>query len=160
MSKKIDTRDGFTHDDWLELCAYVEKDILGYDENMKIPRSLYLRLRGLSRGQFMANNSHAKYSEYSYSVILYTFKYSKVSIDNAIRSKSFKSENNKINYIMAIVESNMNDIYLRLLKVKESDKRTKELDLEENYVPQHYYKGDEDNDKKIDIIDIIDEEIW
>lgn len=151
-------KDGFSQEEWLELCVYVETRVLGYKENMKAPRSLYLRLRGLSRGQFMANNNAKKQAEYSYKIILLTFKYCMVSINNAIVTKNFKNENNKLNYIMVIIENNINDVYLKLEKRKKENINTKNFSLEDNYKPKNYFKKTVEKDSGVS--DLIDQDIW
>lgn len=158
MSKKVDEREGFTQDDWIKLCEFVESNVLGYDENMKPPRSLYLRLRGLSRGQFMANNHIKRQAEYSYEIILLTFKYSMLAINRALATKNFKSESNKINYIMVIIESNINDIYSRMKKLEESEERVKSLDMKDNYQPTNYYENKDKEESSV--LDLLDEDIW
>lgn len=99
-------------EDWLKLCHYVKIEILGYDSSMKFPRFLALKLQGLSRGQFIANKNQQNYANYDFKIILETFKKLKTKISNLVRSKTFKSEFSKINYIMTIVENEINDVVL------------------------------------------------
>ena len=153
MSKK-ETREGFKHEDWLELCEYVEKQILQYDDKMKLGRNMVLRLRGLSKGQFIANNKIRQQAEYSYKLILLTFKAKKLDILNAIHSKTFKSESQKFNYIMAIVENSINDIYLRMKNAEKSKKKTEKIEIYQNESPAEY--KNKAKDKKNKLID----DIW
>lgn len=97
---------------WAELCLYVKKEILNYDDNIKFPKYLALRLRGLKSGQFIANKNIKTQANYSFDMILKTFKEYRNTILNAVSQKNFKSEQNKINYILAIIERNINDVYL------------------------------------------------
>lgn len=101
-------------EDWCTLYEYVKKEILKYDDNMKLPQFMVLRLRGLSKGQFMANKRQKPYAHYSYNVILLTFKACKQDILKYTSQKIFKDEQHKFNYIMVIIENNINDIVLRL----------------------------------------------
>ena len=39
--------------EWNELCEYVKRDILGYDKDIKFPKFLILRLKGLKEGKFI-----------------------------------------------------------------------------------------------------------
>lgn len=151
-------KEGFTQEDWLELCEYVESKVLGYGGKLKAPRSLYLRLRGLSRGQFIANNSAKKQAEYSYEIILLTFKYCMINIKNAIATKNFKYEHYKLNYIMVIIENNINDVYLKLEKRKKEDINTQNFSLEDNYKPKNYFK--KIAEKETTVNDLIDRDIW
>lgn len=158
MSTKDGEREGFTQEDWLELCQYVEKNVMSYDENLKAPRELYLRLRGLSRGQFMANNFANKQAEYSYKIILLTFKYCSLNIKRAVATKHFKSEQNKLNYIMVIIERNINDVYFKIKANEEASKKAEVLNMEDNYAPQHYYKAKDNSVKKGNTL--LEDDIW
>lgn len=118
------------NEEWIELYEYVKHDILNYDEKMKIPKWLVLRLRGLRNGQFVANKKIQVLGDYTFKIILMTFKINKFEIRNAISNDSkFKDEKHKINYLMAIVENKINDTYLRVKKVKESNKKGQEVEL-------------------------------
>ena len=151
-------RKGFTHQEWLDLCAFVETNVMEYDANIKPPRSLYLRLRGLSEGKFMANKHIPKQAEYSYQIILLTFKYSMLSIKKAIATKDFKDEQNKLNYIMVIIESNINDIYNRMKKNEQSKVKTEQLDLSDNEQPKNYFDNSDKKSSKVS--SLLDEDIW
>ena len=99
-------------EDWIKLCHYVKTEILGYDNRMKFPRYLALRLQGLSKGQFIANKNHYINANYDYRIIIETFKKSKFKISKLTQNKTFKNEFSRINYIMAIVENELNDVVL------------------------------------------------
>lgn len=158
MSDKKVVKDGFTQEEWLELCEYVENDILNYDKNQKAPRSLYLRMRGLSKGQFIANNNIKVQANYSYKIILITFKYSLLDIRYAMSTKSFKNEQQRINYIMAIVENNINDVYLKLAQTKKDEEKTKNYSLEDNYKPKMYYKKEKKKESIVE--DVLGDNLW
>lgn len=100
--------------DWNELCDYVKLEILGYDKDLKFPKFLALRLKGLKDGKFMCNNKTSNLANYTFEEILLTFKINKLLINNALKqSNKFKDEKHRINYIMAIIENKINDIALR-----------------------------------------------
>ena len=42
------------NEQWIELCEYVKKEILEYDDNMKFPQYLALKLQGIKRGEHIA----------------------------------------------------------------------------------------------------------
>lgn len=107
-------------EDWLKLCHYVKAEILGYDNSMKFPRYLALRLQGLSRGQFIANKNQNITANYDFKIILETFKKLKIKILKLTRNKTYKNEFSKINYIMAIVENEINDVVLATKNNKSS----------------------------------------
>ena len=104
---------------WEELYQYIKTDILQYEESMKLPKKLILRLKGLKDGKFMANKNTKPMGDYSFKLILLTFKINKFQIIKALSNKDkFKDESHMINYLMAIVESKMNDTYARVKKVE------------------------------------------
>ena len=98
-----------------ELCSYVKTDIMKYDDNQKLSKNMILRLRGLKDGKYIANNNIQSMDNYSYEIILLTFKYVKNhNLDYILSTKNFKTEDQKFNYIMAIVTNNINTIYNKL----------------------------------------------
>lgn len=109
-------------DDWDNLYEYVKKDILLYNDSQSIPKNLILRLRGLTTGKFIDNKNISNNANYSFKVVLYTFKICKPEIMAAIANKEFNGESHKFNFICRIVERNLNDVYERLQNIE----RTKE----------------------------------
>lgn len=106
--------------DWIELCEYVKKEILEYDDNMKFPTYLALKLQGIKRGEHIANNSHERMANYDDLTILCTFKLCKNKILKYLRENEtkIKDEKHKINIILKIIEPEINDVYLRLIKAE------------------------------------------
>ena len=102
---------------WDDTYEYMKK-LLGYDENQMLPRSLILRLRGLVNGQFIANNKARENANYSFQTLLTTLKYSSPDIKYALNNVRFHDESHKINYIMRIVENNINTVYMRMKNVE------------------------------------------
>lgn len=107
---------------WDELCQYVTHNILEYDENMKVPQYLSLRLKGLKRGEFVANNGAKITANYDYTTILCAFKLNRKKIIDSIHRNEakLKDEKHKINLIMKIVEQDINDVYLRVERARKS----------------------------------------
>lgn len=108
--------------DWDELYQFVKLKVLGYDENQKIPNYLALRLKGMLTNKFIENNKQKATSNYSYKVVLNTFKFCMPDIRRALSTNRFVDEQHKINYIMKIVDGHLNDVYMRMKnteKVKE-----------------------------------------
>ena len=116
--------------EWDELYEYVRSNILKYDNTQAIPRSLILRLKGLSTGKYIENRSIQDKAKYSYKTVLYTFKACETTILNAIRIKSFRDETAKFNYICKIVENNLNDVYMRLQRAKKSQEGVSQADTQ------------------------------
>lgn len=106
-----------------ELYQYVKKEVMGYDENMALSAFMATRLKGLTKKQFIFNyNEKGKEKiNYTYPLILTTFKYCCPEIMKALRTKTFADENHKFNYMLAIVESKMNDVYLKLKQIKQTE---------------------------------------
>lgn len=118
--------------DWKDLCSYVKYEILEYDKSLKFPRQLVLRLKGLNKGQFIANKKAEQQAEYSYETILLTFKLCKSKIRNYLHDNSvkIKDESHKINIIMLFVEKEINDVYLRIKAKEELQNKIDNLELD------------------------------
>lgn len=115
---------------WIELYEYVKHDILQYEKDMKLSRTLVLRLKGLRQGKFIANKATKTLGDYTFKIILITFKLNKIEIINALLNKSkFKNESHMINYLMVILENKINDTYLRIKKAEDSQEKGKNIEL-------------------------------
>lgn len=114
--------------EWDELYQYVKKNVLGYDDSQSLSRNMVLRLKGLLTNKFMDNNKIESTANYSYKLVLLTFKFCNPDIQRGLRSIGFKDENHKFNYILKIVESNLNTVYLRLKNAEKAKETTQTLD--------------------------------
>ena len=130
---------------WIELCEYVKREILGYDENMKFPTYLAQRLQGIKRGEYIANKNHDEQANYDDFVLLCTFKYCKPMILNYYRrnEKKIKDERHRMNIALKIAEDHLNDIYLRVKKARESKEK-----VENNIVENQNYDNAAEYKKK------------
>ena len=115
---------------WDEVYEYVRTNIMGYDENQSLSRSVVLRLKGLTSNKFIENNNTPDTANYSYQVVLNTFKFCYTDIQKALRNNSFRDENHKVNYILKIVESNLNTVYIRMKNVEKSKQKTETISME------------------------------
>ena len=115
--------------DWNELCEYFKKEILGYGDDMKFPKFLALRLKGLQTGNFIVNKNNKLQGNYTFLEILLTCKYSKLDIMIGFRSNSFVDEKHKINYAMSIIESNLNTIKERLKSKKQAEQKIENVEI-------------------------------
>ena len=134
-----------------ELCAYVKSDIMKYDSNQKLSKNMILRLRGLKDGKYMANKNIPSLANYSYDIILLTFKYVKHhNLDYILSTKKFEKKKKKFNYIMAIVSNNINTVYNKAKQIKEEQNRAVEIQVDDlpNYVNKYQTKEVDDNLKK------------
>ena len=114
--------------DWDNLYQYVRK-LLGYDETMALPKFMVVRLKGLTEGKFIANNKTKPMAQYSFNTVYLTFVYCKNEIQRVLQTKSFKNEQHKFNYIMAIVENNINDVVIKLRNAKKVEKKIKKTEI-------------------------------
>lgn len=137
---------------WDSLYEYVRTKVMRYDSNQALPSQMVLRLKGMLNGKFMANGSTKDMANYSYDVVLNTFKYSMPDIQRALNSVPFKDESHKFNYIMKIVERNLNDVYMRM---KGAERAIQEISKEEPSVVPHkvveYKPKKKDKDKFSDL---------
>lgn len=119
--------------EWDELYEYIKYSILDYPKEKNLPKNLVLRLKGLRNGKFMANNNIKNQGDYSFNIIILAFKINKLHIIKALSDKSkFKNESHMINYIMTIVENNINDVF-DLIKNKENvEKMVDKVEINDN----------------------------
>lgn len=111
--------------DWDALYTYVKKNIMGYDDNQALSNTMVLRLKGLLTNKFMENNNIESTANYSYETILNTFKFCSLDIQKALRVNSFKDEMHKFNYVLKIVEKNINNVYVRMKNVERAKEEAK-----------------------------------
>ena len=112
-----------------ELYEYVHTKIMGYDKNQSLSNMMVLRLKGLSTNKFIENKNIRSSAHYSYSVILNTFKYCSNNIQKNVFGKHFIDENHKFNYILKIVESNLNTVYVKMKNAEQSKEKSEILDF-------------------------------
>jgi len=116
--------------EWRELYEYVRSDILLYDDNQSLSKQMVLRLKGMANGKLMANNKTANLANYSYKIILLTFKLCKAKILSAFSTKSFENETHKFNYACAIVDSDINDVYMRVKNAEKSKVKIEKMNTD------------------------------
>ena len=119
---------------WDELYTYVRKNIMGYDDNQALSSTMVLRLKGLLTNKFIENNNIQSTANYSYETILNTFKYTSIDIQKALRTNNFKDESHKFNYILKIVEKNINTVYIKMREVQKAKEEAKNATVE---IPTH-----------------------
>ena len=115
--------------DWEDLYYYV-KNIMGYDENQSLSNTMVLRLKGLSTNKFIENKNVKSTANYSYETILNTFKFSSADIKNALRTVTWSNEIHKFNYILKIVEKNLNTVYMRMKNKEKAKEEAKSMVLD------------------------------
>lgn len=103
--------------DWENLYNYVKK-VMGYDKDQALSKNMVLRLKGLTTNKFMENKKIEDTANYSYEVILNTFKYCYPDIQRVSNSMNFADEMHKFNVILKIVERNINTVYMKMKNVE------------------------------------------
>ena len=118
-----------------ELYKYIKEDLLNYDEEQDLPKWLITNLQDLRNGTIMQKGIGRVCKSkdgYPYDVILDTFLSNSDSIRWAFLNKNFKNERNKINYMMAIINSNINDTYNRF----KTDLKTSNIKERDNIIEE------------------------
>ena len=132
--------------DWENLYYYV-KNLLGYDENQALSSTMVLRLKGLLTNKFIENNNIESTANYSYETILNTFKFCSPEISKALRTNSFKDETHRFNYILKIVEKNINTVYVKMKNIEKAKEEAKSVIVE---IPTHTGAEFKPKEKKTD----------
>lgn len=137
--------------DWESLYYYVKK-LLNYDENQSLSNTTVLRLKGLSTNKFIENKNIENTANYSYKVILNTFKFCSSEIEKALRTNNFKDEQHKVNYILKIVEKNLNNVYVRMKNLEKAKEEAKVKTVEVySHVATEYKPKEKKKDKFSDL---------
>jgi hypothetical protein len=143
--------------DWIDLYEYVKKEIMEYTKDLILPKYIVLRLRGLAKGQFLANKKITPMGSYDYKTILYTFKICRQNILSGFRSNNtkFVDEKHKFNYAMVIIENNINDVVIRLKNAETAKIKAENVNME-----NIYHEGAEYLPKTKKIINNTLEDLW
>lgn len=126
---------------WDKLYQYVRKEIMLYDDNQALPKNIVLGLKGLKTGKAVENKTQQDKANYTYDIILLTFKFCKSTIFKSISGKNFKSDLQKFIYIKVIVENNLNDIYNRMNKAKRLEEKIETTDMSNIYYDGANYQS-------------------
>ena len=143
---------------WDELYQYVKKEVLHYDANQALSRTAVLRLKGLRTSRFMENNNVESMSNYSYEVILNTFKACYVSIQNALHCKEFQDDSHKLNYILKIVEPKINSVYKRMKDSELAKQKQQAMSDTHNVNYQNHFQASPDEINPILVKEF--EDLW
>ena len=141
--------------DFKEMCAWIEREIFGYDENQKLQKMACLKLQGLRSGKVVANNNIENNGNYSLDVIWNTFRANKLLILKALKNKTFSSEQAKMGYVCAIVREHLNDMYQRMKNAELSKFKQDAVNIDvDSYNKNNYHK------QTIDCENSTFEDIW
>ena len=137
------------------MCAWIEREIFGYDENKKLKKMACLKLQGLRSGKVVANNNIENNGNYSLDVIWNTFRANKLLILKALKNKTFSSEQAKMGYVCAIVREHLNDMYKRMKNAELSKSKQDAVNIDvDSYNKNNYHK------QTIDYENSTFEDIW
>ena len=133
---------------WDELYSYV-KGLMGYDDKTSLSRTEVLKLKGLTRGQFIANNNQQELAEYSFYEILVTFKICKFDIIRGFRSNSFKSNGHKFNYMIKNVEGSLSTVRERLRNRQQAEQKMESIEVTEESAIKYVNKNKKKRKNKL-----------
>lgn len=135
--------------DWETLYFYV-KNLLGYDENQALSSTMVLRLKGLLTNKFIENGNIESTAKYSYEVVLNTFKFCSPTINKALKTNSWTNEMHRFNYILKVVESNINNVYLRMKNVQKAKEAAENTTIDTaNHVGADYQRKTKEVNNKL-----------
>ena len=139
---------------WNELYEYVRTNVMDFDKNTSLNKNMVLRLKGLLTGNVFANNKTKNNANYSYDVVINTFKFCYLDIQRAKMTKEFETDMKKFNYILAIVSNNLSTVYERMKDTQKANKELEEdkdleyVDLSKKAEFSDYQKRTQTLDKK------------
>lgn len=137
-----------------ELYRYVKTEVMNYDSKQSLPSSFVLGLKGLATGKVVENKRQKDRANYGYDIVLLAFKLSKNKISYAIRTKDFKSEQQKFHYIRKIVDDELNNAYLLNKRYEEEKSKVDQINisnLENNKNANYIKKTTKVNEKLKDL---------
>lgn len=134
--------------EWDELYSYVKYKILDYDSNQSLSKTMCLRLKGLTQNKFIENKKISGTANYSFKVILNTFKYCIVDIQRGLRNNSFHDDFHKLNYVLRIVEPNINTVYAKMKEADINRKFAEKVDISRVNEYKNNFKATPDKKRK------------
>ena len=147
--------------EWLDLCAWVEREIFQYDSVTHLKKDACISLMGLRHGKAVANNYTQNYGDYPYKVIKMTFMANKNIILDAIRNKNFNgSESTKMRYVCAIIRDRIDDVYMRYMNAQKSQNKTETVSTETFEYQGAEYNNKSEQNKKQSKLDDKFKELW
>lgn len=105
-------------------CYEKMRELFGYDPDISLPKMIAIRIKGLRVGKGSPkgmNTTTIKYG-YSYDVIYKTILLCSGAIRHAVATVNFKSEDQKINYCMAIIISKIDFVNDKVKSKERTDR--------------------------------------
>ena len=143
------------NDDWDKVYEYFKSQVLELPDGASLSQHAVERLLGLRVGQYKPGHRNVRVVKrgYSFSTIYYTLVYSLQAIKRAQKTVNFKNEKHEIDYIMVIVNSNINFVQKRLLAVEMQYKKVEKIKKEnEDQQRKVTYKHKGTGKRKVDLI--------
>lgn len=135
--------------DWEKLYYYV-KNLLGYDENQALSSTMVLRLKGLLTNKFIENGNIESTANYSYETILNAFKFCSPEINKALRTNRFTDEMHRFNFMLKIVERNINTVYMKMKNLEKAKEEAKSTIIETvNHTGAEYQRKTKEVNNKL-----------
>lgn len=98
---------------WFDaLYMYVKNNILELDPKLNLNRYTVLRLRGMAQGCFVGKDREEHDLTYGYRVVLAAFHKMAPLIKYGLHNRTFNDLQHKVNWMMAVVEPHLNEVYL------------------------------------------------
>lgn len=136
--------------DWESLYYYVKNNIMGYDENQALSNTMVLRLKGLLTNKFIENGNIESSANYSYETILNTFKFCSQDIYKVLRTNRFVDEMHRFNFVLKIVERNINTVYLRMKNIEKTKEEAKNTTIDTvNHTGAEYQRKTKETNNKL-----------
>ena len=98
-----------------EVDVYIAAEILGYEIGQITPPFLKKRVKKLAES-------------YDYEVIKLCFETLKNDLHYYLNNRDFHDEQHKVNYIMVVIENNINDVYKKWKREKTTQMKQKKMD--------------------------------
>lgn len=142
-------------EEWDLVYKYMKEEVFGIKDTKGLNSHLVTRLLGLRQGKYKpsAGFKNTKHT-YEWEVILSTIKLCKQQIQYALKTVYFKDDKHQANYIMKILDDNINKVYMGYMKKKESEKRVDIIKVENLSDIGHSFK------KKEEKKNILMEDLW
>jgi len=142
---------------------YIKDKLFSLDEGKRFPdKHLVTWLQSLKTGEMVKRGSKVfgVGKGYPYEVILLALKVKKIDIVRSVhdKSKNFKSDTNRLDYMFSIVISVLNDVYDRYLEKQKIDKDIKEKDYSRYNLEEKEYK-DKSNIKNNKVANLLND-LW
>lgn len=137
--------------DWDKLYNYFKKEILELDDGASLTKHATERLLGMRVGRYKPNATNTRVIKqgYPFKVILNTLKFKKSAIEHALKTVPFKNHEHKIDYIMRIVQNDLDFVQKRMEMAERNQRRIEKIKEEEATTQGSTYKSKGTGKRKV-----------